>query len=137
MNLQDRITGGVTAVTGFEKGSGKTTFLNYALPLVRKAGPVAVFSIGVDGVVKPRNTTAPQPEIHVEAGDLVLTTDAFARAATARFETSAIRIGTQSAVRTPTVAPGTSVRSASPSPMRPRHSWGPEASSPSRRRHFG
>jgi hypothetical protein len=47
---------------------------------------VAVFSIGVDGVVKPRNTTAPQPEIHVEAGDLVLTTDAFARAATARFE---------------------------------------------------
>ena len=27
------IAGAVTAVTGFEKGSGKTTFLNYALPV--------------------------------------------------------------------------------------------------------
>ncbi len=78
--------GAVTAITGFEKGSGKTTFLNYALPLVRQAGPVAVFSIGVDGALKARATSAPPPEIRVEAGDLVMTTDAFARAATARFE---------------------------------------------------
>ena len=41
--------GAVTAITGFEKGSGKTTFLNYALPFVREAGPVAIFTIGVDG----------------------------------------------------------------------------------------
>jgi hypothetical protein len=78
--------GAVTAITGFEKGSGKTTFLNYALPLVRRSGPVAVFTIGVDGALKARDSAAPPPAIHVEAGDLVMTTDAFARAATARFE---------------------------------------------------
>jgi len=78
--------GAVTAITGFEKGSGKTTFLNYALPLVRKAGPVAIFSIGVDGALKARETSAPPPDIRVEPGDLVLTTNAFARAASARFE---------------------------------------------------
>ncbi len=78
--------GAVTAITGFEKGSGKTTFLNYALPLVRRAGPVAVFSIGVDGALKARDASAPPPDIRVEPGDLVMTTDAFARAATARFE---------------------------------------------------
>lgn len=78
--------GAVTAITGFEKGSGKTTFLNYALPLVRRAGPVAVFSIGVDGSLKARDTSAPPPDIRVEPGDLVMTTDTFARAATARFE---------------------------------------------------
>ena len=78
--------GAVTAITGFEKGSGKTTFLNYALPLVRKAGPVAVFTIGVDGALKARTQSAPPPEIRVEKGDLVMTTDRFARAATASFE---------------------------------------------------
>ncbi len=78
--------GAVTAITGFEKGSGKTTFLNYALPLVREAGPVAVFSIGVDGALKARAGGAPPPEIRVEPGDLVMTTDVFARASTASFE---------------------------------------------------
>jgi len=78
--------GSVTAITGFEKGSGKTTFLNYALPLVRESGPVAIFTIGVDGALKARDTSAPPPEIRVDAGDVVMTTDAFARAATASFE---------------------------------------------------
>lgn len=78
--------GAVTAITGFEKGSGKTTFLNHALPLVRQAGPVAIFTIGVDGALKARDTSAPSPEIRVERGDLVMTTEAFARSSSARFE---------------------------------------------------
>lgn len=78
--------GAVTAITGFEKGSGKTTFLSYALPEVRRAGPVAVFTIGVDGALKARDTHAPSPEIRVEPGDLVMTTEAFARSSSASFE---------------------------------------------------
>ncbi len=78
--------GAVTAITGFEKGSGKTTFLNHALPLVRQAGPVAIFTIGVDGALKARDTSAASPEIRVDRGDLVMTTEAFARSSTARFE---------------------------------------------------
>ena len=78
--------GAVIAITGFEKGSGKTTFLNYALPEVRRAGPVAVFTIGVDGALKARDTSSPSPEIRVERGDLVMTTEAFARSSTASFE---------------------------------------------------
>jgi hypothetical protein len=76
------LQGAVTAVTGFEKGSGKTTFLNLALPYVRKAGPVALFTIGVDGAHK----AAEGGEIQVEPGDVVMTTEAFARASGARFE---------------------------------------------------
>jgi len=78
--------GAVTAITGFEKGSGKTTFLAHALPLVRQAGPVAIFTIGVDGAMKARDTSASSPEIRVERGDLVMTTEAFARSASASFE---------------------------------------------------
>jgi hypothetical protein len=80
------LQGAVTAVTGFEKGSGKTTFLNLALPYVRKAGPVALFTIGVDGAHKTGEGGAPAGEIQVEPGDVVMTTEAFARASRARFE---------------------------------------------------
>lgn len=80
------VAGAVTAVTGFEKGSGKTTFLNAALPAARSVGPVAVFSIGVDGALKARDAGGPVGEIRVEAGDVVMTTEAFARASQARFE---------------------------------------------------
>ena len=80
------IAGAVTVVTGFEKGSGKTTFLNYALPYARAQGSVAVFTIGVDGSLKAREAGVPVPEIHVEPGDIVLTTETFARASNARFE---------------------------------------------------
>ncbi|HYN42222.1 MAG TPA: hypothetical protein VE129_10625 [Thermoanaerobaculia bacterium] len=79
------VAGGVTAVTGFEKGSGKTTFLNALLPVARKAGPVAVFSVGVDGASKARDG-ARAPEVFVEEGDVVLTTDLFARSSSARLE---------------------------------------------------
>jgi hypothetical protein len=80
------IAGAVTVVTGFEKGSGKTTFLNLALQHARAAGPVAAFSIGVDGALKARETGVAVPEICVEPGDIVLTTETFARASGARFE---------------------------------------------------
>lgn len=79
------VAGGVTAVTGFEKGSGKTTFLNALLPVARGAGAVAVFSVGVDGGLKARSGTA-APEVLVEEGDVVLTTDLFARVSSARLE---------------------------------------------------
>ena len=78
--------GAVTAVTGFEKGSGKTTFLNHALPFLRQSGPVAVFTIGVDGALKARDLRGSSPEIRVEPGDVVMTTDAFARQGTASLE---------------------------------------------------
>jgi hypothetical protein len=79
------VAGGVTAVTGFEKGSGKTTFLNTLLPVARTAGPVAVLGIGVDGALKAREG-ARAAEVGVEPGDVVLTTDLFARASSARLE---------------------------------------------------
>ena len=81
----EEVAGAVTAVTGFEKGSGKTTFLNLALPHARACGPAAVFTIGVDGGLKARDG-GPSGEIRVEAGDVVMTTEAFARASDARFE---------------------------------------------------
>ncbi len=79
------VAGGVTAVTGFEKGSGKTTFLNALLPVARRAGPVALFSVGVDGALKARDGVR-APEVRVEAGDVVLTTDGLARVSSARLE---------------------------------------------------
>jgi hypothetical protein len=86
MERLEGLAGAVTAVTGFEKGSGKTTFLGLALPFARVSGPVALFTIGVDGAQKAREGNAPPGEIAVEPGDLVLTAEGFARASSARFE---------------------------------------------------
>lgn len=85
MDLEGLI-GPVTVVTGFDKGSGKTTFLNLALPVARRRGPVALFTIGMDGAQKARDGQSATPEIRVEPGDLVITTEALARSSTARFE---------------------------------------------------
>lgn len=82
----DGAVGTVTAVTGFEKGSGKTTFLNHALPFLRQSGPVAIFTIGVDGALKARDLSGTPPEITIEPGDVVMTTDTFARLGTASLE---------------------------------------------------
>jgi len=75
------VAGAVTAVAGFDKGSGKTTFLNLALARARTAGSAAVFTIGVDGARK-----ADGGELHVEPGDVVMTTESLARDSDARFE---------------------------------------------------
>jgi len=82
---QGGMEGKVTAVTGFEKGSGKTTFLATLLPLARLCGPVLIATIGVDGRLKAQEAGR-AAALHVEPGDLVLTTDSFARAASARLE---------------------------------------------------
>ena len=79
------VAGAVTAVTGFEKGSGKTTFLSFLMPHARRAGPVGVFTIGSDSGPGTRQA-ARVPEIRVEPGDVVLTTEPLARASQARFE---------------------------------------------------
>lgn len=68
----DGAVGAVTAVTGFEKGSGKTTFLNHALPFLRQSGPVAIFTIGVDGALKAKDLSGTPPEITIEPGDVVM-----------------------------------------------------------------
>ena len=80
------MAGAVTAITGFEKGSGKTTFLSHAQAVVRHAGPAAVFTIGVDGAQKAKGSQLSPPEIHVGVGDIVLTTEPFARSSSAKFE---------------------------------------------------
>lgn len=79
------VAGEVTAVTGPGKGSGKTTLLNALLPPARRAGPVGLFSVGVDGGLKA-GERARAAEVRVEEGDVVLTTDRFARASSARLE---------------------------------------------------
>lgn len=85
MSGLDGVAGGVTAVTGFEKGSGKTTLVGALLPIARRAGPVALFGIGVDGGLKAAGG-ARAARVSVEAGDVVQTTDLFARASSARLE---------------------------------------------------
>jgi len=77
------VAGAVTAVTGFERGSGKTAFLSLALPHARRAGPVAIFTIGSDAGA-PGGRTATR--LRVEPGDVVLTSEPLARASQARFE---------------------------------------------------
>ena len=72
-------------MTGPGKGSGKTTLLNALLPAARKAGPVGLFSVGVDGGLKA-GERARAAEVRVEEGDVVLTTDLLARASSARLE---------------------------------------------------
>jgi hypothetical protein len=48
------LAGRVTFVTGPDKGSGKTSFLNYALSLLRSAGEAPAFlGIGLDGDLSP------------------------------------------------------------------------------------
>lgn len=82
--ILDGLGGKVTAITGFEKGSGKTTFLSLALPHARRAGPVAVFTIGVDGRLKTDRGAS--TDIRIEPGDVVMTTETFARASEASLE---------------------------------------------------
>ena len=80
------VAGAVTAITGFDKGSGKTTFLSHAHSIARRSGPVALFTIGVDGAQKARDSHLSPPEIQVKTGDIVMTTQSFARSSNARFE---------------------------------------------------
>ena len=72
-------------MTGFEKGSGKTTLVGALRPHARLAGPVGLFGIGVDGRLKADGPTR-AATVRVEEGDVVLTTDLFARSSSTRLE---------------------------------------------------
>lgn len=77
--------GRVTFVTGPEKHCGKTTFMNLAALAVRKAtlasgkpGP-ALLTVGYDGESRDFLSGARKPAVPVAAGDVVVTTERFAR----------------------------------------------------------
>jgi hypothetical protein len=74
------LQGRLTVFAGFGKGSGKTAFFSSALRGARKAGPVGIFTIGLEGAGGKRQAIDAMP------GDLLITTAALARAADARLE---------------------------------------------------
>nr|WP_320132206.1 hypothetical protein [uncultured Holophaga sp.] len=81
MDLWASMAGAITAVTGLEKGSGKTTFLDLALARLRPQGPVGVFSIGLDGTQKGEGA-----QVRVRPGDIVLSAERLVRASETRVE---------------------------------------------------
>ena len=69
--LQDK----TAFIAGNAKNAGKTTFLNYLLPILRTSGnPLVYTSIGVDGEDFNRITSQRKPQIVAVAGDFVVTT---------------------------------------------------------------
>ena len=77
--------GRVTFVTGPEKHCGKTTFMNRAAELVRRSadrpagrGP-ALLPVGYDGEARDFLSGARKPAVPGAAGDVVVTTERFAR----------------------------------------------------------
>jgi hypothetical protein len=71
-NLQDK----TTFIAGNAKNVGKTTFLNYLLPILRTSGKQLVYtSIGVDGEDIDQITSQRKPQIAAMAGDFVVSTN--------------------------------------------------------------
>lgn len=71
-SIQDK----TTFIVGNAKNAGKTTFLNYMLPLIRVSGnPFLYSSIGVDGEDFDSITNQRKPQIQAMKGDLVLSTN--------------------------------------------------------------
>lgn len=77
--------GRVTFVTGPEKHCGKTTFMNRAAELARRGarasglpGP-ALLTAGYDGESRDFLSGAHKPAVPVSTGDIILTTERFAR----------------------------------------------------------
>ncbi len=65
-----------TFIVGNAKNAGKTTFLNYLLPILRTSGnPFAYTSIGVDGEDFDRITSQRKPQIVATGGDYVISTN--------------------------------------------------------------
>ncbi|PKN54006.1 MAG: hypothetical protein CVU56_28885, partial [Deltaproteobacteria bacterium HGW-Deltaproteobacteria-14] len=81
----DSLADRTTFVVGNGKNSGKTTFLNLAAAHLRRWGPVALATVGVDGEANDALFGGPKPSVPVAAGDLVLTTDAALRASHGAF----------------------------------------------------
>jgi hypothetical protein len=77
--------GRVTFVTGPGKHCGKTTFMNRAAELARRGavhagrpGP-ALLTVGYDGEARDYLTGARKPSVPVASGDIIVTTERFAR----------------------------------------------------------
>ena len=68
-----------TVFSGLGRGSGKTSALGLALHEARKAGPVAVFTVGFEG--------GDASSIKIGPGDIVVTTAPLARSSDAALET--------------------------------------------------
>ncbi len=81
-SLLDAPAGARTVVSGVGKDAGKTSLVGLALPVVRAGGPAGVFSVGLDGERRGRHAA----RIDLAPGDVSVTTQALARASTARFE---------------------------------------------------
>jgi hypothetical protein len=78
LSRAEAFLGFVTFVTGPEKHSGKTTFLNSALSLVRSSGEKpAFFSIGYDGESRDSLSAARKPAVYVHPGDVVVSAERF------------------------------------------------------------
>ncbi len=71
------LSGRVTFVTGPNRGSGKTAFLNYALGLLRRSGEMPAFlSVGLDGEA---STSGQASQIPCMPGELFLSVERFLR----------------------------------------------------------
>jgi hypothetical protein len=71
-NLLDK----TTFIAGNAKNVGKTTFLNYLLPILRTSGnPLVYTSIGVDGEDFDQITSQRKPQIVAVTGDFVVSTN--------------------------------------------------------------
>ncbi|MCF7790627.1 MAG: hypothetical protein K9L78_03035 [Victivallales bacterium] len=63
-----------TFITGNSKNAGKTTFLNYLLPLIRKkADSLCYMTIGIDGEKEDMIFGTPKPGITAEKNDYIVT----------------------------------------------------------------
>lgn len=75
MNLVKALSHKTTFIIGSKKNAGKTTFLNYALGLLRPHVPVAFLTIGIDGEKIDQVFGTTKPQVWIRQGDLFLTTD--------------------------------------------------------------
>ena len=69
--LRDKIT----FISGSSKSAGKTTFLNYLLPRMRKLSNIAFLTIGVDGERKDQIYGTDKPVIETTEGDILVTSE--------------------------------------------------------------
>ena len=74
-------------ISGNSKNAGKTTFLNYLLPNIRKVvDSLAYLTIGIDGEHEDMIYGTPKPTIYAEAGDYIVTCDSALAASDCNFE---------------------------------------------------
>ena len=85
LDSPDDFLGFVTFTSGPEKHCGKTTFMNHAARLARKAArargrkPPALMTVGYDGESRDYLSGAKKPSVYIEAGDVFVTAERFLR----------------------------------------------------------